>query len=280
MISFANPTNRGVANSSSMIVPCIVNSSLYCWSDTTWVSGPNSWARMIIAITPAARKKQNDVIRYRCPMILWSVVRAWSRSAPCCISLRCLPRGDGLRCLLCGDPLAEPRRADNLHYEQHPTVVETAQLCTAADEGPGPGRGDLEVVRMAGDHVALEFERDDPEGVDDVPRGQVEAHGLIGRDHQLRQLPGHAARRPRLPVDRHITGRRPRHLILRVLELPAPLVADDVDHHVGAGGQLVDVVLVPRREVEQDADHDERHDRVDHLDRQVVSHLMRRPVRA
>jgi hypothetical protein len=49
-----------------MIVPCIVNSSLYCWSDTMWVSGPNSWARIIIAITPAARKKPNDVIRYRC----------------------------------------------------------------------------------------------------------------------------------------------------------------------------------------------------------------------
>ena len=30
MISFANPTNSGVANSSSMIVPCMVNSSLYC----------------------------------------------------------------------------------------------------------------------------------------------------------------------------------------------------------------------------------------------------------
>ena len=78
MISFANPTNSGVANSSSMIVPCIVNSSLYCWSDTMWVSGPNSWARMIIAITPAARKKPNDVIRYRCPMILWSVVDSQS----------------------------------------------------------------------------------------------------------------------------------------------------------------------------------------------------------
>ena len=30
MISLANPTNSGVANSSSMIVPCMVNSSLYC----------------------------------------------------------------------------------------------------------------------------------------------------------------------------------------------------------------------------------------------------------
>ena len=65
MISFANPTNSGVANSSSMIVPCIVNSSLYCWSDTMWLFGPISCARMIIAIRPPTRKNPNDVIRYR-----------------------------------------------------------------------------------------------------------------------------------------------------------------------------------------------------------------------
>ena len=73
MISFANPTNSGVANSSSMIVPCMVNSSLYCWSDTRWLSGSKSWSRMIIAIRPPAMKNPNDVIRYRCPMTLWSV---------------------------------------------------------------------------------------------------------------------------------------------------------------------------------------------------------------
>src|SRR5215470_15304033 len=33
---------------------------------------------MIIAISPATRKKPNDVIRYRCPMILWSVVDSQS----------------------------------------------------------------------------------------------------------------------------------------------------------------------------------------------------------
>ena len=30
-----------------------------------WLSGPNSWARMIMAISPAIRKKPNEVIRYR-----------------------------------------------------------------------------------------------------------------------------------------------------------------------------------------------------------------------
>jgi len=70
MISLANPTNSGVANSSSMIVLCMVNSWLYCWSDTMWLSGPSSWARMIIAISPAAMKKKNEVIRYRWPITL------------------------------------------------------------------------------------------------------------------------------------------------------------------------------------------------------------------
>ncbi len=63
MISFANPTNSGVANSSSMIVPCMVNSS---------------WIRMIMAMRPAARKNPKDVIRYRWPMTLWSVEESQS----------------------------------------------------------------------------------------------------------------------------------------------------------------------------------------------------------
>ena len=51
----------------------MVNSSLYCWSDTKCWSGPSSWIRISSAMTPAHRKKKNEVIRYRCPMILWSV---------------------------------------------------------------------------------------------------------------------------------------------------------------------------------------------------------------
>ncbi len=65
--------NNGVANSSSMSVPCIVNSWLYCESETTDWFGPRSWTRISIAMIPASRKNTNDVIRYMCPMILWSV---------------------------------------------------------------------------------------------------------------------------------------------------------------------------------------------------------------
>ena len=98
MISLASPTNSGVANSSSMIAPCMVNSSLYCWSDTRWLSGPISWARMIIAIRPAARKKPNEVIRYRWPMILWSVVDSQAASSEPLRGLRGAATGPGRVC--------------------------------------------------------------------------------------------------------------------------------------------------------------------------------------
>ena len=39
IIAFANPANSGVANSSSMIVPCIVNIWLY-WSGVSTTCSP------------------------------------------------------------------------------------------------------------------------------------------------------------------------------------------------------------------------------------------------
>ena len=56
-----------------MIVPCMVNSSLYTWSDRNVLVGLSSWIRISSAMIPASRKNTNDVIRYMCPMILWSV---------------------------------------------------------------------------------------------------------------------------------------------------------------------------------------------------------------
>nr|WP_243761268.1 hypothetical protein [Streptomyces sp. YIM 98790] len=63
MIQFAKPANSGVANISSMIVPCMVNSWLNCSLVTTWVPGRASSARMIRAITPPMMKKTNDVMK-------------------------------------------------------------------------------------------------------------------------------------------------------------------------------------------------------------------------
>ncbi|GAA5615773.1 hypothetical protein Spla01_06990 [Streptomyces platensis] len=74
MIQFANPANSGVANISSMIVPCIVNAWLNCSFDMIWRPGRASSARMSSAIRPPTQKNANDVTRYIVPMVLWSVV--------------------------------------------------------------------------------------------------------------------------------------------------------------------------------------------------------------
>ncbi|MDQ0731038.1 hypothetical protein QFZ57_001832 [Arthrobacter sp. B1I2] len=74
MITLANPANSGVANISSMMVPCMVNSWLYCsLVCRICMPGSNSSARISSAITPPAQKNTNDAIRYMYPMVLWSV---------------------------------------------------------------------------------------------------------------------------------------------------------------------------------------------------------------
>ena len=74
MIQFAKPANSGVANISSMIVPCIVNSLVELLVRQELVPGRASSARISSAITPPIRKNANDVTRYIVPMVLWSVV--------------------------------------------------------------------------------------------------------------------------------------------------------------------------------------------------------------
>ena len=64
MIALAKPANRGVANNSSMIVPCMVNSWLYCSGlSTTCRPGARSSARMSIASTPPRMNQANEVMR-------------------------------------------------------------------------------------------------------------------------------------------------------------------------------------------------------------------------
>ena len=64
--TFANPAKSGVANMSNIIVPCMVNSWLYC-SFVATISSPGnaSCARITRAMTPPSKKYKNDVIRYR-----------------------------------------------------------------------------------------------------------------------------------------------------------------------------------------------------------------------
>ncbi|GHE61260.1 hypothetical protein GCM10018782_39400 [Streptomyces griseoaurantiacus] len=65
MIALAKPANVGVANSSSMTVPCIVNAWLYCSSERNCRPGRASSARTASARIPPTRKNTNEVIRYR-----------------------------------------------------------------------------------------------------------------------------------------------------------------------------------------------------------------------
>src|SRR5690242_259360 len=85
---FANPNRIGVAYSSSMIVPCMVNSWLYCSVDRNCWPGTASSVRISIAIAPPTMKKANAVTRYMIPICLWSVVRnSRRRYEPLTVSL-------------------------------------------------------------------------------------------------------------------------------------------------------------------------------------------------
>ncbi len=63
MIQLAKPANSGVANISSIAVPCIVNSWLNCSFVSNCMPGRASSARISIAISPASRKKPKEVVR-------------------------------------------------------------------------------------------------------------------------------------------------------------------------------------------------------------------------
>src|SRR6185312_7990602 len=66
----------GVAKNSSMIVPCIVNSWLYCSGDRNCRPGRASSARISNAMKPPIMKNTNDVTRYISPICFASVVRS------------------------------------------------------------------------------------------------------------------------------------------------------------------------------------------------------------
>ncbi len=70
MNQLAKPANSGVANISSMIVPCMVNAWLNCSFDRICVPGRASSARITSASTPPTRKKPNEVAMYRVPICL------------------------------------------------------------------------------------------------------------------------------------------------------------------------------------------------------------------
>src|SRR6266542_4033590 len=142
-------------------------------------------------------------------------------------------------------------RADRAHLEVHHRVVRAAQLGATADVGAFLVDRDAELVGdVAGEHVALE--------------------------HQLRDVVGRADRGDLLavrPLGGHPPAVRARDVVLHVAEMPVPLERGDLDLHVGVLRRLVHAGLYDRRVVEEHRDHQERDDRVEDLDRQVVPGL-------
>ena len=94
MIRLPNAKNSGVANISSMIVPCIVNSWLYCSGDRNCSPGRASSARISMAISPPMMKNTNDAVRYIRPMRL-VIGRPQQRTTAASPCRRCAPGSAG-----------------------------------------------------------------------------------------------------------------------------------------------------------------------------------------
>jgi hypothetical protein len=73
-MQLAKPNTIGVAYSSNMIVPCMVNSWLYCSFDKNCKPGAASSVRMNSAINPPTMKNATEVTMYIIPSSLGSVV--------------------------------------------------------------------------------------------------------------------------------------------------------------------------------------------------------------
>ena len=76
MIRFENAKNSGVAKNSSITVPCMVTSWLYCSGDRNCSPGRASSPRISNAISPPMTNQPKEAARYIRPMVLWSVVRS------------------------------------------------------------------------------------------------------------------------------------------------------------------------------------------------------------
>lgn len=63
MIQFAKPAKSGVANISSITVPCIVKAWLNCSFDMICMPGRASSARISSAMMPPMMKNANEVTR-------------------------------------------------------------------------------------------------------------------------------------------------------------------------------------------------------------------------
>ncbi len=157
----------------------------------------------------------------------------------------------------------------DLDLEQHLGVVGAAELGALTLVLADLGGDDLELVRLARDDVELLQEGRHPERVDDVAGVEDELGPLVDRQVQHgRGRAGDASPGVELGVHARLVD-----VGVDVVEVPAPLLGDDVDGDVWLGIGVEQHRLVAGGVVEQDGDHEHRHDRVEQLDRHVVAQL-------
>src|SRR5689334_14794837 len=159
----------GTTNRKIIVVPCIVNSSLYVCGVSRSLLGTASWRRMSSASTPPRMKKANVRTRYMIPMRLWSVVVTQDaqpvagpstlRATTCGIgvtvvvgastvaAMRCV-RSSGLRVRGAGLELLALRC--RLGLRQLDVVLEAGQPALVLLDGDRPhARGHVRVVAAA-----------------------------------------------------------------------------------------------------------------------------------
>ena len=168
--------------------------------------------------------------------------------------------------------------ADDLDVEEHPRVGDTAELVALAGVGALDGRGDLELVDPAGDDVHLH------RGTTGTPKswmtsGEWRLNWTVWSTGST-SVGMSAAGAGRVDVglvgEVVVLGRRGRVLLAdAVVERPRPLLAEHLDGQVGVGVEVEHLVLDAHRVEEEHDAHEDRGDRVEDLERQVVARLPR-----
>src|SRR5665647_1591893 len=157
----------------------------------------------------------------------------------------------------------------DLDLEEHVRVVFPAQLGALALKDADLGGNDLEPVDLARYDVELAQELRHPEGVADISGGKDELHPPVHGKVE-RQQSGDNSRL----AGQHHHGRGLEGAGVDVVEVPVPLFGDNVDRDVRLRGDVHLRRLEASGVEEQDRDHEHGHDRVEDLDRHVVTQLL------
>src|SRR5699024_2662643 len=138
------------------------------------------------------------------------------------------------------------------------------QLRAAPGKCSFAGGRQVEAVDLSWNDIHLEIELRDPERVNNIGRDQFEAYGLVHRKVQIGDLFGGTEVVYRFAADR---------VFFDVVEGPLPLAAHDRDRVVGVFHLVQHGVLRLCGMEEENRHGNDRRDRVQGFDRQVIANL-------